>query len=76
MLKITRQGDNVFQVTKEDGNSVTFTKQDLQTQMDSVDGNAFDGGGPKLDPIDAMAFVKLAHAIARDYAIEHHLIEA
>lgn len=75
MLKITRQGDNVFEVEREDGNRVSFTKEQLKTSPYRPDLASFAGGGPVIDPAEALEFMTTAHQVAREHAIEHHIIE-
>ncbi len=75
MLKVMRQGDNAFTVTREDGNSVTFTRDQLTTTPYSPDLGDFTGGGAVIDPTEALQFMTAAHETARLHAIEEHIIE-
>ena len=74
-MQIKRQGDNVFEVTREDGNSVTFTKEQLKANPYSPELAGFVGGGPEIDPAEALQFMTEAHKVARFHAIDEHIIE-
>lgn len=75
MFKITRQGDNVFEVTREDGNSVTFSKEQLKANPYTPDLAGFAGGGPVIDPAEALQFMTEAHKAARFHATDEHISE-
>lgn len=75
MFKIQRQGDNVFEVEREDGNRVSFTKEHLKSNPYTPDLAGFAGGGPQIDPAEALQFMTEAHKVARLHAIDEHIIE-